>query len=236
MSHALSVLLITAASVALFHTLFGPDHYLPFIVMSRAGKWSQFKTIWITIICGIGHVGSSVVLGLVGIAFGVAVMHLQWVESFRGNLAGWGLIAFGLMYGSWGIVKAVRNKPHHHLHPHSDGTTHIHEHTHEHEHLHVHEPQKQSMTPLFLFAIFAFGPCEPLIPILMYPAAKGNYWDVAAVTVVFGAVTLVTMLSVVLGSSYGLSFLPLGKLDRYTHALAGFAILMCGIAIQFFGL
>jgi nickel/cobalt transporter (NicO) family protein len=236
MSHALSVLLITAASVALFHTLFGPDHYLPFVVMSRAGKWSQFKTIWITIICGIGHVGSSVVLGLVGIAFGVAVMHLQWVESFRGNLAGWGLIAFGLMYGSWGVVKAIRNTPHHHLHPHSNGTMHMHEHTHEDEHLHIHEPQKQSMTPLLLFAIFAFGPCEPLIPILMYPAAKGNYWDVAAVTVVFGAVTLVTMLTVVLGSSYGLSFLPMGKLDRYTHALAGFAILMCGVAIQFFGL
>ncbi len=36
--------LITAAvTIGFFHTLFGPDHYVPFIVMSKARKWSFSK-------------------------------------------------------------------------------------------------------------------------------------------------------------------------------------------------
>ena len=233
MTSELSLLLLTAASVAFIHTLFGPDHYLPFIVMARAGKWSRVKTIWVTILCGIGHVGSSVVLGIVGIMFGVAVMHLQWIESLRGNFAGWFLIAFGLVYLVWGIRRAVRNKPHHHVHVHPDGTFHTHEHTHHQEHLHVHEEEKESMTPWILFTVFVFGPCEPLIPILMYPAAKGHYGQVAAVGIIFGIITIATMLTVVLTSLFGLSLLPVGKLERYSHALAGLTVLACGLAIQF---
>ncbi len=73
MNQELVTLLITAASIGFFHTLFGPDHYLPFIVMAQARKWSLIKTTWITFLCGIGHVGSSVVLGIIGIAFGTAI-------------------------------------------------------------------------------------------------------------------------------------------------------------------
>ena len=38
MDGQLNVLIITAASIGFFHTLFGPDHYLPFIMMSWARK------------------------------------------------------------------------------------------------------------------------------------------------------------------------------------------------------
>lgn len=97
----LGILLITAVSIGFFHTLFGPDHYVPFIVMAKARQWSAFKTTWITIVCGIGHVGSSIILGFVGIAFGIAVAHLEPIESMRGNIAGWSLIAFGPEITSW---------------------------------------------------------------------------------------------------------------------------------------
>jgi len=30
----------TAAGVGVIHTLLGPDHYLPFAAMARAGDWS----------------------------------------------------------------------------------------------------------------------------------------------------------------------------------------------------
>jgi hypothetical protein len=70
----------------------------------------------------------------------------------------------------------------------------------------------------------------------MYPAAKNNYWGVAIVTLVFGVITIATMLAVVLASSFGLSLLPTGKLERYSHALAGLTIALCGSAIQFLGL
>ncbi len=59
----LSVLALTAVSVGFFHTLFGPDHYLPFIVMAKAREWSFARTFWITFVSGLGHVLSSVALG-----------------------------------------------------------------------------------------------------------------------------------------------------------------------------
>jgi sulfite exporter TauE/SafE len=237
MTQELGILLITAVSVGFFHTLFGPDHYVPFIVMSKAGKWSTLKTTWITILCGIGHVGSSIALGFVGISFGIAVAHLESLESIRGNIAGWILIAFGLIYSIWGIRRAYRNKPHTHWHPHSDGNVHAHTHVHSDEHTHVHEKtESPSMTPWILFTIFVFGPCEPLIPILMYPAACGHIFNVFMVSAVFGIITIGTMLTIVLGSIAGLRLLPTRHFERYSHALAGVSILLCGIAVQFLGL
>jgi len=236
MSRELAILTTTAASIALFHTLVGPDHYLPFIVLSKARNWSLFKTGWITALCGIGHILSSVVLGLIGIAVGITVNKLVHIESVRGSIAAWALIAFGLVYFIWGIRKAIKNRPHTHLHVHETGI-HKHEHAHTNEHTHVHELEgKINLTPWILFTIFIFGPCEPLIPLLMYPAAKNSLHGLVVVTAVFGSITIATMLSIVLISTFGISFLPLKKIERYNHALAGLAIFLCGIVIQFAGL
>ncbi|MDA3811058.1 MAG: hypothetical protein PF518_12115 [Spirochaetaceae bacterium] len=237
MTNELTVLLIAAASIAFFHTLLGPDHYLPFIVMAKSGEWSLKKTSLITILCGLGHVLSSVVLGIVGVVLGIALFKLEALESFRGNLAAWGLIAFGFIYFIWGIRRAVRNKPHHHLHSHMNGMEHEHTHTHSTEHVHVHsEEKKRNITPWVLFTIFLFGPCEPLIPLLMYPAAKVSISGLIIVTSTFSIITISTMLGIVLISTFGISFLPMSKIERYTHALAGFTILLSGLSIQFLGL
>ena len=237
MSQELLILTITAASIGLFHTLLGPDHYLPFIVMARAGKWSPIKTTWITVLCGIGHILGSVLLGFIGIALGIVVTKLEAVESFRGGFAAWALIAFGLVYFVWGLRKALKNRPHKHWHPHGEEDSHIHRHVHTEEHVHVHEKEGSvNLTPWILFTLFVFGPCEPLIPILMYPAAKSSTLGLVLVTSVFGGVTIMTMLSVVLISSLGVNLLPIGRLERYTHALAGATICLCGMAIQFLGL
>jgi len=234
MTPELTVLLVTAASIGFFHTLFGPDHYLPFIVMAKARKWSLTKTTWITLLCGIGHIGSSVILGMIGVAMGIAVKKLELVESFRGNLAAWALIAFGLVYFVWGLRRAWRNKPHHHIHAHIDGDAHVHEHIHTEEHLHIHSQEDVvNLTPWVLFAIFLFGPCEPLIPILMYPAAKDSIYGLILVTAVFGSVTILTMLGVVLATTIGVALLPMKRLERCSHALAGATLFLCGIAIQF---
>jgi len=151
MTDELMILLFTAVSIGFFHTLFGPDHYLPFIVMSRSGKWSLGKTTIITFLCGLGHVLSSVVLGLLGIALGIAVSQLEVFESVRGNIAAWALIAFGLVYFVWGIRRAIRNRPHRHLHFHDEDVLHSHEHVHRQEHLHIHTKEEgKKITPWIL--------------------------------------------------------------------------------------
>jgi sulfite exporter TauE/SafE len=235
--HELTVITITAASIGLFHTLLGPDHYLPFIVMARARKWSLAKTTCITALCGAGHVLSSIVLGVIGIALGISINKFGAIESFRGGLAAWLLIAFGTGYFVWGLFRARKSRPHVHWHAHGDVSMPIHKHTHSKDHLHVHNGEKaKNLTPWILFTIFVFGPCEPLIPLLIYPAAKSSIFGLVLVTGVFGVVTIVTMLSIVILLSLGANLLPMGRLERYTHALAGATICLCGIAIRFLGL
>jgi len=224
----------TAASIGFIHTITGPDHYVPFVAMSRVGRWSLPKTIAITLACGVGHVMSSVVLGVLGIGVGLAIGKLEWFEGLRGGLAGWLLLGFGLAYMVWGLHRAIRNKAHSHLHLHGDGTAHKHVHGHTPNHAHVHgdEQRAGSMTPWILFTIFVFGPCEPLIPILMYPAAKLSFWGVVWVTLIFAVVTIGTMTTIVVAAHQGLTKLSLRGLERYAHATAGFAITACGAAIQ----
>jgi sulfite exporter TauE/SafE len=176
---------------------------------------------------------SSVVIGVIGIIFGIGVMRLEGLEAFRGNLAGWALMVFGFTYLVWGIHRAIKNKPHKHPHVHLDSPDHSHIHSHTTEHAHVHNQKgKANITPWVLFTIFIFGPCEPLIPILMYPAAKNSIIGVLGVTVIFGTVTIITMFSIVMISCLGIDLIPLRRLERYTHAVAGATILLCGIAVQ----
>ena len=77
MSSEVIILAGTAATIGLIHTILGPDHYLPFIVLSKARQWSMLKTSVITFLCGLGHVLSSIILGFVGIALGMALFKLE---------------------------------------------------------------------------------------------------------------------------------------------------------------
>jgi len=233
MENEIGILTATAASLAFIHTVLGPDHYLPFIVLSRARGWSIIKTIWITFICGLGHVGSSIVVGALGIGAGIGVAKLTGIESSRGNVAAWAFLVFGLIYAIWGIRRAILNKPHKHTHIHSDGTVHLHDHTHQNSHDHTH---KKNITPWILFIIFILGPCEPLIPLLMYPAAQSSTWGIIQVSLVFSIITILTMILLVVLASYGLKMVTFGRLERYTHAIAGATICLSGCAILFLGL
>jgi len=153
---------------------------------------------------------------------------LEAFEGVRGDLAAWAFVVFGLVYFIWGLRRAILNKPHKHKHFHKDGTIHEHEHTHAETHDHVH---KTNITPWILFTIFVLGPCEPLIPILMYPAAETSTSGMIFIAVIFAIVTMATMLAVVLIATFGFNFVKLGKLERYSHALAGAIVFLSGIAI-----
>ena len=237
MTSEFTLLVLTAISVAFIHTLSGPDHYLPFIMISKARNWSLAKTSWFTVLCGLGHVGSSIVLGFIGIAFGIALAKLELFESVRGNLIAWLFTAFGLVYLVWAIYRVLRSKKHTHFHYHENKIMHVHVHNHHSEHLHIHEEKTNAnITPWILFTIFVFGPCEPLIPIVMFPAATHNWLELVLVTGAFSIITILTMLAVVLVASFGIKFLQSKMLEKYSHVMAGGTILLCGLGMVFLGL
>lgn len=217
MSATLSMLLGTAATVGFVHTLIGVDHSLPFVVLARARGWSLRRTLLVAGVCGLAHVGTSVVLGLVGIGFGLALEQVAWVQEIRGSMASWGLIGFGLAYMAWAVF---RGRSHAHAHAHTQDQ----------------DASDKSLTVWSLFILFALGPCEALFPLMMAPAWMHHWTWVVAVTTVFGAVTVATMLAAVTAGVVGLERLPLGHLERHGHALAGLAIAGSGLAIQALGI
>jgi sulfite exporter TauE/SafE len=230
------ILLVTAASVAFLHTILGPDHYLVFTAMGKARSWNLNKTLRITLFCGLGHVLGSVVIGIIGIVLGAQLASMIEIEGVRGNLAGWALLAFGLVYFAWGLKKAGRGHRHSHVHIHDD-VVHDHEHDHRTDHSHVHDQQAtNAITPWAMFIIFVLGPCEALIPLFMYPAAQQSASLVVAVAVIFGLVTLATMLACVAATSIGLDKLKLPSTGRYAHAVAGASVLLCGVAVSLIGI
>lgn len=208
-----------AVTIAFTHTILGPDHYLPFIAMSRAGHWTLRKTIMVTVLCGLAHVLSSVLIGIVGITLGISVLKLENIESSRGDLAGWMFIGFGLAYTVWGIRRALKTRPN--LQAHSPTTS------------------NRPLTTWILFTMFLFGPCEPLIPLLMFPAAQLHWTEVIIVSTLFAVVTIFTMTGMVVAavraaertSRFGGRFL--GHFTyRFGHAVAGCVVLICGTAIK----
>jgi sulfite exporter TauE/SafE len=231
------ILIGAAAGLAAVHAVIGIDHSIPFIVLKHARGWSLRKALLITGICGLGHVASSAAIGTLGVALGVGVSRLAWLEAARGRLAGWLLIAFGLAYAARSVTRAMRGSRHAHLHAHLDGTVHAHAHDHHGEHLHPHDAGGRRATPWVLFVVFTLGPCETLVPLMMAPAAEGGWATLLCVIAVFGAVTVATMLTLVTAGCLGVELAPRWSRVslRHVDVLTGLTIAASGAAVMILG-
>ena len=226
------LLMLASISIAFLHTVSGPDHYLPFIALSRSLQWSSAKTIKWTIVCGLGHIASSILLGLGGAALGWSLSSVNGAENIRGGIAGWMMLIFGIIYGSWGLYRAYKNNPHKHFELEHNGSLYVYQH----KHSEVIAPrEKYKVTPWVMFIIFILGPCEPMIPLLYFPAAKNSWTGMVLIIFVYSVVTLATMLILVLLGRNGISFIKTYSLERHVHTLGGLTISICGAGMLFMG-
>lgn len=231
MQNDLQVLMLAAITISFLHTIAGPDHYLPFVAVAKSRQWSFGKTAFWTVICGCGHIWSSVLLGLGGAALGWSLAKIGWIESMRGGFAAWALLGFGLVYSVWGLIRAKQNGRHKHFDVDGD-SVYVFEHRHGET---VMTKDRHKVTPWVMFIIFLLGPCEPMIPLLYFPAAKNSFAGMLMLIVVYTMCTLLTMIVMVGCGYYGLSLLKTNKLERYMHALGGATIFICGLGMVFMG-
>lgn len=214
------MLLGLTVSIAIGHTLAGPDHYLPFIVIAKNRGYSVMRTLAWTFLCGIGHVGSALLIALVALY----AEHLfsesdaAWLNENRGNLAAWALIGFGAAY----LIYSLRKSWLHHHHSHQHGHDLI-------------AQNNGNITPWIIFIIFVLGPCEAMLGPLLSAVALGA-GSVILVTLVFSACTIATMMIAVALGVKGLSMVRFHWLEHHSGELAGATIMLCGIAIAFLGL
>jgi hypothetical protein len=213
MSGGYLLLLLSTLSIGFIHAL-APDHWMPFAVIGKAKKWSKAKLIFVTFISGIGHVGSSILLGGIGILLGFSISHLKAVESQRAEMALWLLIGFGIAYTIWGLKKARNYK---------------------HEHINTDDINSRTVTLWTLFAVFVLGPCEPLIP-LMFLATEYGWGAILVTSLVFSLVTIFMMLAQSLLAYFGIQLIRHDIAERYSHAFAGLVIALTGGFIMLTGL
>ena len=102
--------------------------------------------------------------------------------------------------------------------------------------MHPHGLSRRALTAWGLFIVFVFGPCEPLIPLLMVPALKHQWTGVALVAVIFGLTTVLTMIGLVTAGFYGLRPSFTSLLERHVHLVAGLLIAASGVAIKLLGI
>ena len=169
---------------------------------------------------------SSVALGLGGAALGWSLSKISGLENVRGGIAGWSLLGFGFIYSVWGLIKA--NRTHKHFDIYEDGSIYVYQHKHGEV---VQQKERHAVTPWVMFLIFVLGPCEPMIPLLYFPAVRTSLSSMIILILVYTFFTLATMLVMVLLGYYSIRFFRTKKLEKYMHALAGFTLLTCGLGM-----
>lgn len=100
---------VTGFLVAFAHAAI-PTHWLPFVLAGRGQRWSKGKTIAVVVLCGIGHVLFTTVLGALVVWLGIETS--KWTGDIFPWIAGLALVAFGLFY----LYRQWRGDGHGHSH------------------------------------------------------------------------------------------------------------------------
>ena len=215
-----SVIALTAAAVGALHSV-APDHWVPFAALARARRWPLGHTARITILCGLGHVTVSAILGVIALITGLKAVHAIGIRlEEHATLL---LMAFGIVYMTWGLWRSFRRDPLAVLH-------HCH-----HHHARGHNDHDHGLTEWSLFTLFSLDPCVAVIPMIV-AASAGGWAAVGGVVLVYEAATIAAMIVLVGAAVAGVRTMRFAFLDRYGDALAGGLILTTGGVLAVLGL
>jgi ABC-type nickel/cobalt efflux system permease component RcnA len=230
------MLLSTAGATALLHTLI-PDHWLPFVLIGRARRWSGSTTALVSGVSAAIHVALSVALGLITLGIGIGAAEIVGESLERaGALL---LVFFGVVYAWWAWRKGG------HFHP-GGGLLHSHEAAApcsgaegdaNPEHLHYHADEslirgKPGWGGLGLAAIVGLNPCVLILPIMLASATKGPqaFW---LVTAAYAIPTVVLMVGLSVFGVVGGRRIPVPGAARYMELASGLLIATLGVAFWF---
>ncbi len=95
-------LIVATFTLATTHTV-SPDHWFPFVMVGRANKWRISWILGLATIAGIGHVGTSVFIGMIGVFAESGVS--KDIATFLENATPMLLIVFGFGYAAYALYK-----------------------------------------------------------------------------------------------------------------------------------
>lgn len=94
--------MIGTFTLAATHTV-SPDHWFPFVMVGRANNWKTPWVLMLALIAGVGHVGTSVAIGMVGV-FAESGTSKE-VAEFLENATPMMLMIFGFEYAAYALYK-----------------------------------------------------------------------------------------------------------------------------------
>lgn len=202
-SAGIVIVVAGSAMVGAVHALL-PDHWIPFVLLSRARRWDLRRSLSATAAGGLAHLVSTAALGLLVALLGTEALKRAGPAA---EFAGAGILAvFGLLLSIRGLRSARSGRGHVHGRPASSDRGH-----------------------LLQGALLGARPCAEAIPVFLAAAAYGLTSSILAI-LAWVITTLGVMVGIVWLSLLGLRTVKLDFLEKYGEVAAGLLILLMGLA------
>lgn len=198
-------IIVGSLVLSVLHALI-PNHWLPVLAISRKENWTIAQTTSVTLISGLSHALSTVIIGVV-----IGLMGIQLADGISGFthvVAPIILIALGLFY----LYQHHRHK-HFHLHPEAKTTG------------------KRKIIFSLVIAMF-FSPCLEIEAYFLMAGAHG-WHQVAVLALLYTVVTVAGMLLWVRLTYKGLLKLNWHSLEHNAGIITGLTLIATGI-VSFF--
>ncbi len=187
-----------------------PTHWLPFVLVGRAQRWSLGRVMAVAVTAGLAHIASTALVGSLIVAAGLALN--AWIGGLLPHLSAALLFVFGAFY----LARASLQKPITATGPEAE----------------VPEPAVSDRAAFWgLVLMMAVTPGEILLPIYLSSATEG-VMALALLTLSFAAGTVLGMTLLAALASAGYSILRLERWARYEGAILGVALILIGLLVM----
>lgn len=187
-----------------------PTHWLPFVLVGRAQRWSLMRVMTVAVTAGLAHIASTALVGSLIVAAGLALN--AWIGGLLPHLSAALLFIFGAFY----LARASLQKPIAATGPEAE----------------VPEPAVSDRAAFWgLVLMMAVTPGEVLLPIYLSSATEGVV-ALALLTLAFAAGTVLGMTLLAALASAGYSILRLERWARYEGAILGVALILIGFLVM----
>ena len=189
-----------------------PTHWLPFVLVGRAQRWSLAQILGAVAAAGLAHIAVTALAGALIVAAGIALDN--WVSGLLPHLSAGLLFLFGAFYLFRAIVRGPKL---------AGGSQ-------------VDLPQPTvSHAAAFggLVALMAVSPGEVLLPFYLNQATDGLV-VLSLLTLAFAVGTVLGMAVFTVLARAGYSVLRLERWARYEGAVLGLALIAVGLLVAFY--
>lgn len=202
--------LLGGGFVAAFLHAAMPTHWLPFVLVGRAQRWSLMRVMTVAVTAGLAHIASTALVGSLIVAAGLALN--AWIGGLLPHLSAALLFIFGAFY----LARASLQKPITATGPEAE----------------VPEPAVSDRAAFWgLVLMMAVTPGEVLLPIYLSSATEG-VTALGLLTLSFAAGTVLGMTLLSALASAGYSILRLERWTRYEGAILGISLIVIGLLVM----